>query len=80
MRLGAALRERWAPLLPVWRREAQGSFALQTPYSELVVRRENNGGWVLERNGRALHYVFGRIEAGRHVFDDYHEAQVRGLL
>ena len=40
--------------LPAWRREAQGWFSLKTPYGELVVRRENNTGWIVERNGISL--------------------------
>jgi hypothetical protein len=81
---GAVLRERWAQFRgqPVWRREAQGWFSLKTPYGELVVRRENNGGWVLERNGLALHYVFA--EAGvmhrQVVFDTCLDAQTRALM
>ena len=47
----ALVRERWAQFAgqPTWRREAQGWFSLKAPYGELVVRRENNAGWVAER-------------------------------
>jgi len=81
---GEVLRERWAPFRgqPVWQRDTQGWYSLKTPYGELVVRRENNGGWVLERNGRALHYMFA--EAGvphrKVVFDTYLDAQTRALM
>ena len=53
------MRERWAQFTgqPTWRREAQGWFSLKAPYGVLVVRRENNAGWVAERNGTPLRYL-----------------------
>ena len=76
-------QEVWADFaLPAWRREAQGWFSLKTPYGELVVRRENNTGWVVERNGIPLRYFLCGFDLPdqKIVFDDYHEAQMRALL
>ena len=76
-------QEVWADFaLPVWRREAQGWFSLKTPYGELVVRRENNTGWVVERNGFPLRYFICGLNLPdqKIVFDDYREAQTRALL
>src|SRR5262249_14098478 len=83
----ALVRERWAQFAgqPTWRREAQGWFSLKTPYGELVVRRENNGGWVAERNGTPLRYLSVRyldcrLSDVKIVFDNYLDAQTRALL
>jgi len=76
-------QEVWAGFaLPAWRREAQGWFSLKTPYGELVVRRENNTGWVVERNGIPLRYFYCGFDLPdqKIVFDDYREAQARALL
>ena len=58
---------------------------LKTPYGELVVRRENNGGWVAERNGTPLRYLSVRyldcrLSNVKIVFDNYLDAQTRALL
>jgi hypothetical protein len=67
---------------PAWCNEAKGWFTLKTPYGELVVRRENDVGWIAERNGIPLCY--GHDEAGianlKVVFDDYQDAQTLALL
>ena len=76
-------QEVWADFaLPAWRREAQGWFSLKTPSGELVVRRENNTGWVVERNGIPLRYFLCGFDLPdqKIVFDDYREAQMRALL
>jgi hypothetical protein len=76
-------QEVWADFaLPVWRREAQGRFSLKTPYGELTVRRENDTGWVVERNGIPLRYFYCglNLPGQKIVFDDYREAQARALL
>jgi hypothetical protein len=75
--------EMWANVaLPVWRREAQGWFSLKTPYGELVVRREDNTGWIVERNNIPLRYDLCGFDLPdqKIVFDDYREAQMRALL
>ena len=78
------MRERWAQFTgqPTWRREAQGWFSLKAPYGELVVRRENNAGWVAERNGTPLRYLSSGsgLFDQKIVFDDYLDAQTRALL
>jgi hypothetical protein len=67
---------------PTWHREAQGWFSLKTPYGELVMRRENNTGWVVERNGIPLRYFLCGFDLPdqKIVFDDYREAQARAFL
>lgn len=80
----ALVRERWAQFAgqPTWRREAQGWFSLKAPYGELVVRRENNAGWVAERNGTPLRYLSSGsgLFDQKIVFDNYLDAQTRALL
>ena len=76
-------QEVWADFaLPAWRREAPGWFSLKTPYFELIVRREYNTGWVVERNGIPLRYFLCGFDLPdqKIVFDDYREAQARALL
>jgi hypothetical protein len=82
----AVLRERWAQFdgQPLWRREAQGWLSLKTPYGELVARRDNNAGWIVERNGVPLRYVYPEPYVGipdqKLVFDSYLDAQTRALM
>lgn len=80
----ALMRERWAQFTgqPTWRREAQGWFSLKAPYGVLVVRRENNAGWVAERNGTPLRYLSSGsgVFDQKIVFDNYLDAQTRALL
>jgi hypothetical protein len=67
---------------PAWQHAAQGWFALKTPYGELVVRRVNNAGWIVERNGRALCYGPGADNLAnlKVVLDDYRDAQTLALM
>jgi hypothetical protein len=81
------VREKWAQFdgQPAWRRDTHGWFSLKTPYGELVVRRENNTGWVAERNGTPLRYLSVRsldcrLSDVKIVFDNYLDAQTRALL
>lgn len=79
-----AQRGRWQEFAghPAWHHPVQGWFALQTPYGELVVRRDDNAGWIAERNGRALCYGRGADNLAnlKVVFGDYRDAQTLALL
>jgi hypothetical protein len=82
----AVLREVWRQFAgrPFWRRDTQGWFSLKTPYGDLVVRRKNNTGWVVERNGVPLRYVYPEPDVGipdqKLVFHTYLDAQTRALM
>ncbi len=79
------LRHAWEPDFgsqPDWSVVCQGHHELQTPYGELAVRRANNAGWIIEKNGLPLVYssAIENYASLKVVFGDVADAKTLALL